>query len=140
MKTKWDALIKKYDVAYQEELKALLWSVREIKKACENKATLEEQEANSWRKLSDRKYLSSGDLAFDGEFRSSVAKLRANLDSAIAELQKDESELKSRVAECARLVKKYEFLRGRELLEYAKARELDEADDLEDWVMNAQPD
>ena len=71
MKTKWDALIKKYDVAYQEELKALLWSVREIEKAYENKATLEEQEADSWRKLSDRKYLSSGDLAFDGEFRSS---------------------------------------------------------------------
>ena len=35
MKTKWDALIKKYDVAYQEELKALLWSVTEIEKAYE---------------------------------------------------------------------------------------------------------
>ena len=140
MKTKWDALIKKYDVAYQEELKALLWSVRKIEKAYENKATLEEQEADSWSKLSDRKYLSSGDLAFDGEFRSSVAKLRANLDYAIAELKEDESELKSRVAECARLVKKYEFLRDRDLLEYTNARELDEADDLEDWVMNARPD
>ena len=140
MKTKWDALIKKYDVAYQEELKALLWSVREIEKAHENKATLEEQEADSWRKLSDRKYLSSGDLAFDGEFRSSVAKLKANLDYAIAELKDDEVELKSRVAECARLLKKYEFLRDRDLLEYANARELDEAGDLEDWVMNARPD
>lgn len=140
MKTKWDALIKKYGVAYQEELKALLWSAREIEKAYENKATLEEQEADSWRKLSDRKYLSSGDLAFDGEFRSSVAKLRVNLDYAIAELKEDESELKSRVAECARLVKKYEFLRDRDLLEYANGRELDEADDLEDWVMNARPD
>ena len=140
MKTKWDALIKKYDVAYQEELKALLWSVRKIEKAYENKATLEEQEADSWSKLSDRKYLSSGDLAFDGEFRSSVAKLRANLDYAIAELKEDESELKSRVAECARLVKKYEFLRDRDSLEYAKALELDETDDLEDWVMNARPD
>mgnify|MGYP003319367373 CR=1 FL=1 len=29
MKTKWDALIKKYDVAYQEELKALKWKVKE---------------------------------------------------------------------------------------------------------------
>ena len=140
MKTKWDALIKKYDVAYQEELKALLWSVREIEKAYENKATLEEQEADSWRKLSDRKYLSSRDLAFDGEFRSSVAKLKANLDYAIAELKDDEVELKSRVAECARLLKKYEFLRDRDLLEYANARELDEAGDLEDWVMNARPD
>tara|TARA_E500000178_G_scaffold87998_2_gene86813 strand:+ start:769 stop:1191 length:423 start_codon:yes stop_codon:yes gene_type:complete len=140
MKTKWDALIKKYDVAYQEELKALLWSVREIEKAYENKATLEEQEADSWRKLSDRKHLSSGDLAFDGEFRSSVAKLKANLDYAIEELKEDESELKSRVAECARLVKKYEFLRDRDLLEYTNARELDEADDLEDWVMNATPE
>ena len=140
MKTKWDALIRKYDVAYQEELKALLWSVREIEKAYENKETLEEQEADSWRKLSDRKYLSSGDLAFDGEFRSSVAKLKANLDYAIAELKDDEEELKSRVAECARLLKKYEFLRDRDLLEYANARELDEADDLEDWVMNARPD
>lgn len=138
MKTKWDALIKKYDVAYQEELKALFWSVREIEKAYENKATLEEQEADSWRKLSDRKYLSSGDLAFDGEFRSSVAKLKANLDYAIAELKDDEVELKSRVAECARLLKKYEFLRDRDLLEYANARELDEAGDLEDWVMNAR--
>ena len=140
MKTKWDALIKKYDVAYQEELKALLWSVTEIEKAYENKATLEEQEADSWRKLSDRKYLSSGDLAFDGEFRSSVAKLKANLDYAIAELKDDEAELKSRVAACARLLKKYEFLRGRDLLEYANARELDEANDLEDWVMNAARD
>ena len=140
MKTKWDALIRKYDVAYQEELKALLWSVREIEKACENKATLEEQEADSWRKLSDRKNLSSRDLAFDGEFRSSVAKLKSNLDYAIAELREDESELKSRVAECARLVKKYEFLRKRDLLEYVNARELDEANDLEDWVMNARPD
>ena len=77
MKTKWDALIKKYDVAYQEELKALLWSVREIEKAYENKAALEEQEAASWRKLSDRKYLSSGDLAIDGEFRSSVAEVKS---------------------------------------------------------------
>ena len=140
MKTKWDALIKKYDVAYQEELKALLWSVTEIEKAYENKAALEEQEADSWRKLSDRKYLSSGDLAFDGEFRSSVAKLKANLDYAIAELKADEAELKSRVAACARLLKKYEFLRGRDLLEYANARELDEANDLEDWVMNAARD
>ena len=140
MKTKWDALIKKYDVAYQEELKALLWSVTEIEKAYENKAALEEQEAASWRKLSDRKYLSSGDLAFDGEFRSSVAKLKANLDYAIAELKADEAELKSRVAACARLLKKYEFLRDRDLLEYANARELDEADDLEDWVMNARSD
>ena len=140
MKTKWDALIKKYDVAYQEELKALLWSVTEIEKAYENKAALEEQEADSWRKLSDRKYLSSGDLAFDGEFRSSVAKLKANLDYAIAELKDDEAELKSRVAACARLLKKYEFLRGRDLLEYANARELDEANDLEDWVMNAARD
>ena len=140
MRTKWDALIKKYDVAYQEELKALLWSVREIEKAYENKAALEEQEADSWRKLSDRKYLSSSDLALDGEFRSSVAKLKANLDYAIAELKDDEAELKSRVAECARLLKKYEFLRGRDLLEYANARELDEANDLEDWVMNAAPD
>lgn len=140
MKTKWDALIRKYDVAYQEELKALLWSVREIEKAYENKETLEEQEADSWRKLSGRKYLSSADLAFDGEFRSSVAKLKANLDYAIAALKDDEEELKSRVAECARLLKKYEFLRDRDLLEYANARELDEADDLEDWVMNARPD
>ena len=140
MKTKWDALIKKYDVAYQEELKALQWSVTEIEKAYENKATLEQQEADSWRRLSDRKYLSSGDLAFDGEFRSSVAKLKANLDYAIAELKDDEEELKSRVAECARLLKKYEFLRDRDLLEYANARELVEADDLEDWVMNAKPD
>ena len=140
MKTKWDALIKKYDVAYQEELKALLWSVREIEKAHENKATLEEQEADSWRKLSDREYLSSGDLAIDGEFRSSVAELKANLDYAIAELKEDESELRSRVAECARLLKKYEFLRDRDLLEYENARELDEAGDLEDWVMNARPD
>lgn len=140
MKTKWDALIKKYDVAYQEELKALLWSVTEIEKAYENKATLEQQEADSWRKLSDRKYLSSGDLVFDGEFRSSVAKLKVNLDYAIAELKDDEAELKSRVAECARLLKKYEFLRDRDLLEYANARELGEADDLEDWVMNAKPD
>jgi len=140
MKTKWDALIKKYDVAYQEELKALLWSVTEIEKAYENKATLEQQEADSWRKLSDRKYLSSGDLVFDGEFRSSVAKLKVNLDYAIAELKDDEAELKSRVAECARLLKKYEFLRDRDLLEYANARELDEADDLEDWVMNDRPD
>lgn len=140
MKTKWDALIKKYDVAYQEELKALLWSVTEIEKAYENKATLEQQEADSWRKLSDRKYLSSGDLVFDGEFRSSVAKLKVNLDYAIAELKDDEAELKSRVAECARLLKKYEFLRDRDLLEYANARELDEAGDLEDWVMNARPD
>ena len=140
MKTKWDALIKKYDVAYQEELKALLWSVREIEKACESKSKLEEQEADSWRKLSDRKYLSSDDLAFDSEFRSSVAKLKVNLDHAIAELKEDESELRSRVAECARLVKKYEFLRDRDLLEYENARELDEADDLEDWVMNARPD
>ena len=138
MKTKWDALITKYDVAYQEELKALLWSVREIEKAYENKAMLEEQEADSWRKLSDREYLSSGDLAIDSEFRSSVAELKANLDYAIAELKEDESELKSRVAECARLVKKYEFLRDRDLLEYENARELDEADDLEDWVMNAR--
>ena len=114
MKTKWDALIKKYDAAYQEELKALLWSVTEIEKAYENKAALAEQEADSWRKLSDRKYLSSGDLAFDGEFRSSVAKLKANLDYAIAELKDDEAELKSRVAACARLLKKYEFLRGRD--------------------------
>ena len=140
MKTKWDALIKKYDAAYQEELKALLWSVTEIEKAYENKAALEEQEADSWRKLSDRKYLSSGDLAFDGEFRSSVAKLKANLDYAIAKLKDDEAELKSRVAACARLLKKYEFLRGRDLLEYANARELDEANDLEDWVMNAKRD
>ena len=140
MKTKWDALIRKYDVAYQEELKALLWSVREIEKAYENKETLEEQEADSWRKLTDRRYLSSADLAFDGEFRSSVAKLKANLDYAIAELKDDEEELKSRVAECARLLKKYEFLRDRDLLEYANARELDEADDLEDWVMNARSD
>ena len=140
MKTKWDALIKKYDVAYQEELKALLWSVTEIEKAYENKAALEEQEADSWRKLSDRKFLSSSDLAFDGEFRSSVAKLKANLDYAIAELKDDEAELKSRVAACARLLKKYEFLRGRDLLEYANARELDEANDLEDWVMNAARD
>ena len=140
MKTKWDALIKKYDVAYQEELKALQWSVTEIEKAYENKATLEQQEADSWRRLSDRKYLSSGDLAFDGEFRSSVARLKANLDYAIVELKDDEAELKSRVAECARLLKKYEFLRDRDLLEYANARELDEADDLEDWVMNARPD
>lgn len=140
MKTKWDALIKKYDVAYQEELKALLWSVTEIEKAYENKAALEEQEADSWRKLSDRKYLSSGDLAFDGEFRSSVAKLKANLDYAIAELKDDEAELKSRVAACARLLKKYEFLRGRDLLKYANARELDEGNDLEDWVMNAKRD
>ncbi len=139
MKTKWDALIKKYDAAYQEELKALLWSVREIEKAYENKATLEEQEADSWRKLSGRKYLSSGDLAFDGEFRSSVAKLKANLDYAISELKEDESEQKSRVAECVRLVKKYEFLRDRDLLEYVNARELEEANDLEDWVMNARP-
>ena len=138
MKTKWDALIKKYDVAYQEELKALLWSVTEIEKAYENKAALEEQEAASWRKLSDRKYLSSGDLAFDGEFRSSVAKLKANLDYAIAELKDDEAELKSRVAACARLLKKYEFLRGRDLLKYANARELDEGNELEDWVMNAK--
>ena len=140
MKTKWDALIKKYDAAYQEELKALLWSVTEIEKAYENKAALAEQEADSWRKLSDRKYLSSGDLAFDGEFRSSVAKLKANLDYAIAELKDDEAELKSRVAACARLLKKYEFLRDRDLLEYANARELDEANDLEDWVMNATRD
>ena len=140
MKTKWDALIKKYDVAYQEELKALQWSVTEIEKAYENKATLEQQEADSWRRLSDRKYLSSGDLAFDGEFRSSVARLKANLDYAIVELKDDEAELKSRVAECARLLKKYEFLRDRDLLEYANARELVEADDLEDWVMNAKPD
>ena len=140
MKTKWDALIKKYDVAYQEELKALLWSVQQIEKAYENKATLEAQEADSWNKLSDRKYLYSGDLASDGEFRSSVAKLKANLDYAIAELKDDEAELKSRVAECARLLKKYEFLRDRDLLEYANARELDEADDLEDWVMNARSD
>ena len=140
MKTKWDALIKKYDAAYQEELKALLWSVTEIEKAYENKAALAEQEADSWRKLSDRKYLSSGDLAFDGEFRSSVAKLKANLDYAIAKLKDDEAELKSRVAACARLLKKYEFLRGRDLLEYANARELDEANDLEDWVMNAKRD
>jgi hypothetical protein len=140
MKTKWDALIKKYDVAYQEELKALQWSVTEIEKAYENKATLEQQEADSWRRLSDRKYLSSGDLAFDGEFRSSVARLKANLDYAIVELKDDEAELKSRVAECARLLKKYEVLRDRDLLEYANARELVEADDLEDWVMNAKPD
>ena len=140
MKTKWDALIRKYDVAYQEELKALQWSVTEIEKAYENKATLEQQEADSWRRLSDRKYLSSGDLAFDGEFRSSVARLKANLDYAIVELKDDEAELKSRVAECARLLKKYEFLRDRDLLEYANARELVEADDLEDWVMNAKPD
>ena len=138
MKTKWDALIKKYDVAYQEELKALLWSVREIEKAYENKATLEEQEADSWRKLSEREYLYSGDLAFDGEFRSSVAKLKESLDCAIAELKTDEAELKSRVAECARLVKKYEFLRDKDLLGYANAREVDEADELEDWVMNSR--
>ena len=138
MKTKWDALIKKYDAAHQEELKALLWSVREIDKAHQNKATLEEQEADSWRKLSDRKYLYSGDLAFDGEFRSSVAKLKASLDFAIAELKTDEAELKSRVAECARLVKKYEFLRDKDLLGYANAREVDEADELEDWVMNSR--
>ena len=138
MKTKWDALIKKYDAAYQEELKALLWSVREIEKALENKATLEEQEAYSWRKLSDRKYVYPGDLAFDGEFRSSVAELKANLDYAIAGLKDDEVELKSRVAECARLVKKYEFLRNKELLEHANALESDAAGDLEDWVMNAR--
>ena len=140
MKTKWHALIKKYDVAYQEELKALQWSVKEIEKAYENKATLEEQEVESWRTLSDRKYLSSGDLAFEGEFRSNIANLKANLDYAIAELKEDESELKLRVAECARLVKKYEFLRDRDVLEYAKTRERDVADDLEDWVMNARPD
>jgi len=139
MKTKWHALIKKYDAAYQEELKALQWSVKEIEKAYENKATLEEQEAESWRTLSDRKYLSSGDLTFEGEFRSNVANLKANLEYVIAELKEDESELKLRVAECARLVKKYEFLRDRDVLEYAKIRERDEADDLEDWVMNARP-
>jgi hypothetical protein len=138
MKTKWDALIKKYDVAYQEELKALLWSVKEIEKALKNKATLEEQEAYSWQKLSDRKYVYPGDLAFDGEFRSSVAELKAKLDYAIAGLKDDEVELKSRVAECARLVKKYEFLRNKELHEYASARESDAAGDLEDWVMNAR--
>ena len=138
MKTKWDALIKKYDAAYQEELKALLWSVSEIEKAHENKATLEEQEADSWRKLSEREYLYSGDLAFDGEFRFSVAKLKESLDCAIAELKTDEAELKSRVAECARLVKKYEFLRDKDLLGYANAREVGEADELEDWVMNSR--
>ena len=139
MKTKWDALIKKYDSAYQEELKALLWSVREIEKAHENKASLAEQEADSWRNLSDRQYLYSGDLAFDGAFRSSVAELKARLDFAIAELREDEAKLKSRVAECARLLKKYEFLRERELLGYEVAREIQEADELEDWVMNARP-
>jgi predicted aminopeptidase len=138
MKTKWDALIKKYDSAYQEELKALLWSVREIEKAHENKASLAEQEADSWRNLSDRQYLYSGDLAFDGEFRSSVAELKARLDFAIADLREDEAKLKSRVAECARLLKKYEFLRERELLGYEVAREIQEADELEDWVMNAR--
>ena len=138
MKTKWDALIKKYDSAYQEELKALLWSVREIEKAHESKASLAEQEADSWRNLSDRQYLHSGDLAFDGEFRSSVAELKARLDFAIADLKEDEAQLKLRVAECARLVRKYEFLRERELLGYEVAREIHEADELEDWVMNAR--
>ena len=78
------------------------------------------------------------DLAFDSEFRSRVSALRQQLDAAIANLGADEEKLMARVNSCLRLIKKYEFLRDREALALIKQRELNETDQLEDWINSAR--
>ena len=138
MKTRWDALIKKYETAFKQEQKALIWTQKEIEKALEAKATLIEQDASSSQLLDDQEYLYSVDLAFDSEFRSRVSALQQQLDAAIANLKVDEERLMARVNSCRRLVKKYEFLRDREALAVIKQRELNEADQLEDWINSAR--
>ena len=134
MKTRWDALIKKYETAFKEEQKALIWTQKEIEKALETKATLIEQDASSSQLLNEHEYLFPVDLALDGEFRSRVSALQQQLDAAIASLGLDEERLMARVNSCLRLVKKYEFLRDREALAVIQQRELNEADQLEDWI------
>ena len=138
MKTRWDALVKKYEAAFQQEQKALSWTQKEIEKALESKATLSEQDASSSQLLDEQEYLYPTDLAFDSEFRSRVAALQQQLDAAIANLRVDEQKLMIRVNSCLRLVKKYEFLRDRETLALIKQRELDETNQVEDWINSAR--